>query len=139
MKVNPLQRLAHHLALLQFPLLPHIVIHLPRLKQQLQIVQPPQLLHPHLDIVTLGIVVERLLDRVEHPGFAGIVAYASVVLPVAPVAAEVVIDQQAFVPFGADAPVNAHVFGEEAGDVLPETIGGVAYFAGSESAVFMVE
>lgn len=127
MKVDSLQRLAHHLTLLQFPLLPRIVIHLPRLEQQLQIVQPPQLLNPYLDILTLGIVVERLLDRVEHPSLPGVVAYASVVLPIAPVAAKVIIDQQAFVPFRADAPVDTEVFGEEAGDVLPETIRGVAY------------
>ena len=86
----------------------------------------PQLLNPRFYILPFGIIVERLLHGVEHPCFARIIAYSGIVLPVAPIATDIVVDEQALVPLSADAPIDAEVFGKEAGDILSQSIGGVA-------------
>jgi hypothetical protein len=53
-----------------------------------------------------------LLDGIEDSRFtARVVAYAGDVLPVAPVAADVVVDEHALVPFGAESPVELEVLG----------------------------
>lgn len=67
-----------------------------------------------------------LLDGIEEARFAGVVPHAGGVLPVAPVAAEVVVDEEALVPLRAEAPVEAKVFREVRCHVLAESVAGVA-------------
>lgn len=67
-----------------------------------------------------------LLHGIENSGFPRVVADTCVVLPIAPIAAKVVITEHALVPFCADAPVNAEVFGQERCDILAQSIAGVS-------------
>lgn len=126
MKLDPHQRPLHPLPALQPHLPPPLHLHLPRLKHLLHILHAPHLLHPHLDIPSQRIIIEALLDGIERPGLPGIVAHARIVLPVAPVAVDVVVAQQALVPLRADAPVDAQVLGQEGGHVLAQPVGRVA-------------
>jgi hypothetical protein len=60
----------------------------------------------------LGVIIKSLLDGIEDARFAAwVVAYASDVLPVAPVTADVVVDEHALVPLGAESPVELEVLG----------------------------
>lgn len=78
-----------------------------------------QLIHPGGDVGALGIVVVGLLDGVEDARFtARIVAHPSDVLPVAPVGGDVVVDEHALVPLGAETPVKGEVLGEKGSDIL---------------------
>ena len=67
-----------------------------------------------------------LLHGIENSGLPGIVAHPGVVLPVAPIAAQIVIEEHALVPFGADPPVDTEVLGQEGSNVLAQSIAGVS-------------
>lgn len=82
-----------------------------------------QFWQPVLHVATVRVVVLRLLENVEKPEAPRIVADASGVVPVAPVAAHVVVDQQGLEPLCAHVPVDAQIFGQEAGHVLAAAIG----------------
>jgi hypothetical protein len=55
------------------------------------------------------IVVKGLLDRIEDTALSRIVANTSYVLPVAPVARSVVVDEEAFIPLRAYPPIDIQV------------------------------
>ena len=54
-----------------------------------------------------------LLDGIENASFPGVIAYAGVILPIPPVTAQVVVTQEALIPFGTDPPVDSEVLGQE--------------------------
>jgi len=70
----------------------------------------------------VGIVVLRLLVHVEEAKAPRVVPHAGDVLPVAPVAGDVVVDEPRLEPRGAPPPVDAEHPREEARDVLPRAI-----------------
>ena len=56
----------------------------------------------------------------------GIVAEACGVWPVAPVGRGVVVQEYAFIPLCANAPIGMKMLGEEEGNVLPDPVRVVA-------------
>lgn len=126
MELNPHQRPLHPLPPLEPHLPPLLHLHLPRLKHLLHVLYAPDLLHPHLHILPRGIIIKALLDRIERARLPRIIAHTGIILPITPVAADVVVGQQALVPLGADAPVDAQVLGQEGGHVLAQPVRGVA-------------
>lgn len=126
MKLDPNKRLLHALPPHQPQPRPLPLLNLPRLKNRLHILDPPYLLNPHPNILPPRIIVEPLLNRVESPRLPRIIPNTSIILPIAPIAANIIICQQGLVPFGAEAPVDAQVLREEGGDVLAQPVGRVA-------------
>ena len=73
-------------------------------------------------VVTVFVVAGSLGVRIEVAAFARIITDACHVIPVAPVAAYVIIDEYALEPGRAPGPVDAQVVGQETGDILPSPI-----------------
>jgi hypothetical protein len=93
----------------------------------LGILKPAQFFHPGLAIFSMSIVIAALLDRIEHPRFSsGVITDPRHILPVAPVGADIVIDQHTFVPFCSQLPVDPQVLGQITGYVLPGSVARVA-------------
>jgi len=66
-------------------------------------------MQPSLAKSSVGIVVLSLLDRVESPNGAGVVAYASQVGPISPIASRIVVKQLRLKVCGSIAPIDAEV------------------------------
>lgn len=63
-----------------------------------------------------------LLHGIEDPRLPRVVPNAGIVLPVSPVAAQVVIAQHGLVPLGPYAPIDAQVLRQKGRHVLPEPV-----------------
>jgi len=73
--------------------------------------------------ITVYVVIEGLFDWVEYTTASRVVTATACVLPVAPVAVSIIVDEKTFVQGGADAPIQGQVLRHKAGDVLPCSIG----------------
>jgi len=68
-----------------------------------------QLRYPSFDVFALSIIIKCLLDRVEDASLTWIVAYACNVLPISPIAGDVIVNKEGFVPLCADTPVDVEM------------------------------
>ena len=82
-----------------------------------------QLLHPQPHKLPVLVIVQTLLDHVELSVLPRIVADARRIVPVAIVGAHVVVQQLGLEPLRAQSPVQTQVLDEEAGHVLPSSVG----------------
>ncbi len=99
----------------------------PGLVDVLQVLESAKLGYPAADISTLLVVLESLADGIEDaPVASWVVADTGDVLPVPPVGADIIVDEQHLVPLGTEAPVNIEVLRHETGYVLACTVRRVA-------------
>lgn len=81
-----------------------------------------QLWQPVFDVDALGVVILRLLQDVEEPEATGVITDPCGVIPVAVVAAYVVVHQQGLKPLSAHAPIDTQVLRQKARNVLSATV-----------------
>ena len=86
-----------------------------------------KLRNPVVNVLSLGIIVNCLLNRIEHSaGGTWVISDPGNILPITPVAADVVVDKQILIPLCTQTPVNAKMLREITGDVLTCSVRGVA-------------
>lgn len=71
---------------------------------------------------TIGIIGLRLSLRVETSPLSGIIPHPCHVLPIAPVAARVIVDEQVLEPTGAHSPIKTEIMHQIARHILPTPV-----------------
>ena len=77
-----------------------------------------QFRQPQVDEMAFWIVIGRLFDHVKLAILPRIIADSSHVVPVAVVAADVVIEKKRLEPFGAQAPIQLQILDQKGGHIL---------------------
>ena len=77
---------------------------------------------PKLHVSAAGVVIAGLGEDVEIAVFAWVAADACYIVPVAPVGAGVIVDEEAFEVFGAHLPVHFQVFYQKRGHILAAAV-----------------
>lgn len=52
-----------------------------------------------------------LLNGIKNSSFSWVVANSGKILPVAPIVAEIIVAEEALIPFCTDSPINLEMFG----------------------------